>query len=262
MTFKDILAVFRRFFSDEAPQNSLRDNAQKLLRGLETDREATAFAVARAEEAYNDLAAELASHQNFGAQAKAFLREGDEPAARRCLEKQLASQARVTQLTAKYEQLKAQSDQKVAEFGNTKAEVMRRVEKLPDLEREAHAIQLGERVERARREFDLASPMTAFDAAERTLQIHGSEQRVRGALSADPNAATDRRIAAASEQRTLDSAFEALRKSISDGDGVLDAEIVDEPDAVTRAQRLLTASPVDALIIPATSRVEAPVRKR
>ncbi|HOK55271.1 MAG TPA: hypothetical protein PLU88_05340 [Armatimonadota bacterium] len=223
-----------------------------MLKTLELQAEATSFVMARADEARTKLQSELDNHESLRREAEAFLKNGDEKAARRLVGLQLQSAEKVKQLKDEYERLQREAEQKVVEYRKSEQEVKKRIEALPRLEQEAYLLREEEQIQRATSKFDLQSPQSAFDKVERELDIRRKQIQNRSLLSTDPNAELDLRIQEAIGARKIEEAMEALRKKINEG--AVDAEFTSVSEStealIGDAQKMLEAPRYQGLGLP------------
>lgn len=239
--FARIFGSIKNFISGSSPETTLQTSSQEMLRTLELQADATAFVMARADDARNKLQSELDNHESLRREAEAFLRNGDEQGARRLVALQLQSAEKVKSIKADYELLQREAEQKVVQYRKTETEVNKRIESLPKLQQDAQLLREEERIQRATSKFSLESPQTAFDKVERELDVRRKQIQNRSLLTSDPNAELDLRIQEAIGQRKIEDAMESLHKKINEG--AVDAEFsaVQDSNAVLDAQKMLDA---------------------
>lgn len=239
--FVRIYRAIANFVSGSSPETTLQSSASEMLRTLELQADATAFTMARADDVRAKLQSEVDNYESLRREAEAFLRNGDEKAARRLVALQLQSEEAINRLKADYELLQREAEQKVVEYRKAEKEVNKRIEALPKLEQQAYLLKEEERIQRATSKFKLESPQSEFDKVQRELDIRRKQIQNRSLLTTDPNAELDLRIQEAIGQRKIDEALTALQQKINEG--AVDAEFttVRESNPVLEAQKMLEA---------------------
>jgi len=239
--FARIFGSIKNFITGSSSETTLQNSAQEMLRTLELQADATAFAMARADDARNKLQSELDNYESLRREAEAFLRNGDEQGARRLVALQLQSAEKIKSLKADYELLQREAEQKVIQYRKAETEVNKRIEALPKLQQDAQLLREEERIERATSKFSLESPQTAFDKVERELDIRRKQIQNRSLLTTDPNAELDLRIQEAIGQRKIEEAMDVLRKKINESAVDVEFSTVQDSDPVFEAQKMLEA---------------------
>ncbi len=224
-------------------ESRLRTEAERMNEGLSLKANAASFAMARADEARELLAAELENHEALGQQAEQLLRSGDELSAKRCLTLQLASGKEVERLRADYTQRQQEAETSAASFLNEKEDVGRRIEELPALQQDALVMQMQERIQREASVFSLESAKNQFDAVARELRLKKKQAANRMLLESDPNAELDRRITATLGHQKVTAALAALKQKIAARGDVVEAEYELVDDSSVQSARALLDAP-------------------
>jgi hypothetical protein len=255
-------SILDKLFDRIPPESDLRYDAERMLEQLGEKERMTAFAMARADDARTQLKKELANHEALTRQAEAFMREGDEAKARRCVELALVSQGSVTSLTEEYQRLQGEANRRAASFKLEEGEVKKRVAQLPNLQEDARMTRMEEETRKAAAALSLDNARDSFDRAAREVQLKKLQQENASLLEADPNAEMDIAIKASLKSLDVEKAMGALKAKVdaAKAAGTVDAEFEVVDDPVAKAQKLLDAPRYQALQLPAP-RQAATVRR-
>src|SRR3989344_3814354 len=226
----------------------LRDSAEQMLSILDVKADAVSFAMAQADQSYENLQAEVLNHEGLSREATHFLREKNEAAAKRCLALKLQSEESIKRLKTIYGSRQQEAEAAVVAFRTQKKEVEERVAKLPELEHEVRLIEMQEQIQKKEQRLSLEAPRASFDGLGQGLEIKKAQLRNRELLLSDPNAKLDLEIKEASEHRRLEEAFEKLKQQVGFGEGsAIEAEF-SEDTTVSDAQKLLEAPRYSGLL--------------
>ncbi len=97
-------------------QSSPKAASRRMLAELNTLADAASFAMACADEKFEQLATAAARHQALEAEAARLLRAGDEAAARECVAQRLEAERAVEALLREYQARQYEADQSVQRF--------------------------------------------------------------------------------------------------------------------------------------------------
>lgn len=221
------------------PREALRD----MFRGLEVQAEATSFAMARADDLYERLEAEIANNEALQREGEAFMREKNQVAAQRCMTRRLQSDEKIVRLKKQYEETQRQAETSVVQFRKNEHELNARAETLPEVEEREQIVVMGERIQKKLASFSMENPQRAFDQADRELRIRERQLTNRQLLAADPNAELDLQIRQAVGERKVAEAMEQLRQKVAAEGDVVEGEVVQQKqlNQVSEAQKLLEA---------------------
>ena len=242
MTLRTLIQRAWWYISGNEPPTH-REALREMYRGLDIKADATSFAMARADELYERLEAEIANNEALCREAENFMREKDEMAAQRCTTLRIQSDQKIEKLKAEYAQAQQTAEQKVTQFQQNQREVESRQEVLPEIEERQHIIAMEEGIQKKLASFSMENPQRAFDQIDRELHIRERQLANRQLLASDPNAELDHRIRQAVGERKIQTAMDELRKKIAAESDVVEGEVVrtNEIDRVAEARNILEA---------------------
>lgn len=241
-----------------------REALQDMYRGVEVQAEATSFAMARADDLYERLEAEIANNEALQREAENFMRERNQMAAQRCVTLRVQSDEKIARLRAEYEQTQQRAEQSVVQFRKNENELKIRAEALPEVEERRQIVVMGERIQKRLASFSMDNPQRAFDQAARELRIRERQLTNRQLLADDPNAELDLKIRQAVGDRKVAEAMEELQKKVAAEGDIIEGEVVrpKELNQATEARKLLEAPRYSGLGVTAFgSRQSATVRQ-
>jgi phage shock protein A len=232
----------------------------QMREGLELQADATAFAMVRADEKYDELQSELENYESLKREAESLMREGKEVLAQRAVTLQVQSQDKIERLQKEYQNLQSQAEQKVQSFKDRESTVRDRESQVPELIIEQRMAEMEERIQRSASKYLPGGTDARFNQAERELRIRNRQLANKQLLGSDPNAALDREIKSAVGQRKIDQAMAELRARITAGTGeVVDGEIINPAE---EAKKLLQAPRYGGLVQHKSERETIPVSRR
>src|SRR3989344_4237265 len=242
MTLRTLIQRAVGYITGKEPPTP-REARKDMYKGLEVQGEATSFTMARADDLYERLEAEIANNEALQREAEAFVRDGDLQAAERCVTLRVQSDEKIVQLKKKYEETQRQAEADVAQFRKNDHELKARAEALPEMEERQHIVAMGERIQKKLEGFSMDSPKRAFDQAAHELRIRERQVTNRQLLASDPNAELDLRIRQAVGERKIAEAMQQLRQKVAAEGDAIEGEVVKAPqlDQAVEAKKLLEA---------------------
>jgi hypothetical protein len=241
---------FVNFLGTSVPkESSLETDAKNMLGELDRHAEVVSFRMARADEARAKLEKELENYEALGKQAESYMRDGNEPYAKRTVVLQLESKKAVAAFQLEYQALQKEAESHVSNFITKRDEAKERVKTLPQLQQDARLIKADEEIVKLAGEFDLDSAKNQFDKTAQEIRIKKLQLQNRQLITSDPNAELDQKIRASLQDREVETAMKALAEKVqSTPENVIEAEYTQAEDPTLAAKKLLEAPRYDGLI--------------
>lgn len=249
--FRTLLRKFFGDFIDEVwaerrQEEVLRDNLEQMLQNLDRQRQITGLAMAQTDEARGSLATAVEEHDALEQQATKLLQKGDRASAERIVQLKLVKKGEIENLRLRFEELKSQAREAVADFQETERQVKARRRELPRLEADARLVRAQQEMQRLTSSFSLEAPSNAFDEAARTIRLQQHQLRNTALLAQDPYREIDQQIrkqlevgAVEEEMQRLEGRMTKELPPAGEVTAITLSANEDIPDAVDAARRTL-----------------------
>lgn len=198
------------------PEARLQDDLVEMGASLDALAQAASYASSRLEEKREDLQVEIQNHDLLGKQAEELLRAGDEEGARRCLVLQTESAERVESLSAAFQLIQREAEEKELRFREFEEGFRQRRDQLAELVEDIRSVREMEAIEEQLSALQLGGAQERFDEVTASVKRRKLEQEARHLLD-HPDAEAERRMQEILEAGKIDSAMQALQARVAGG---------------------------------------------